>query len=139
MSELKNVINLVMGDWSGDGHCKTQTRTIRCNITKKALSKAYTAGAKKTGVAFSDDVARDYEDSTISKDIIEKLAVFGFKIEEYSEDEEADEYGRYGLCSDGYAEAWLFVAKVGNPKLEYEFMDSSSSNINIGGYGLLGS
>lgn len=30
--ELPHIINLVVGDWSGDGHNKTEQSTIKCNI-----------------------------------------------------------------------------------------------------------
>lgn len=135
------MINLVMGDWSGDGHSQTATVTILSNIDKKALEKAYKAGVKKTGVDFENEVAEEYEDNTISAEIVEKLAKHGFKIEDYSEDEEPDEEDddpRYCLWTDGYSLAWLFVAQVGNPDFKFEVIEDDSPNINIGGYGLLG-
>jgi len=139
--ELPHMINLVMGDWSGDGHSQTATVTIISNIDKKALEKAHKAGAKKTDVNFEDDVAADYEDNTISKDDVDKLSKFGFKIEDYSEDEDPgddDDDPRYCLWTDGYALAWLFVAQIGNPDFKFEVIEDDSPNINIGGYGLLG-
>ena len=136
--DLPHMINLVMGDWSGDGHSKTETVTILSNIDKRALEKAYKAGAKKTGVDFENEVAEEYEDNTISAEVVEKLAKHGFKIEDYSEDEDPSD-GTYGLWTDGYSLAWLFVAQVGNPNFKYEVITDDSPNINIGGYGLLGS
>ena len=139
MSKAKNpdlpfMINLVMGDWSGDGHSKTETITILSNIDKKAVEKAYKAGTKKTNVNFSDDVASDYEDSTLPTEVVTKLAEHGFKIEDYSEDEEPTDRG-YGIWTDGYALAWLFIAGVGNPDFKFEVIEDDSPNINIGGYG----
>jgi len=139
--ELKHQINLVLGDWSGDGHNQTATVTIRCNLDKKQLEKAYKAGCKKTGVNFADEVASDFEDNTISKEIVEKLAKHVFKIEDYSEDEQPGESPAtgevgYSLWTDGYAAAWMFIAKVGNSELEYEEMTDDSPDIHIGGYGL---
>lgn len=133
--ELKHQINLVLGDWSGDGHNQTATVTIKCNLNKKELENAFNAGCMKTGVNFDDDVASDYEDNKISEEVVEKLSKHGFKIKDYSEDEEPED-GGYSLWTDGYAAAWMFIAKVGNSELEYEEMTSDSPNINIGGYGL---
>jgi hypothetical protein len=139
-NELKHQINLVLGDWSGDGHCYTATITVRCNLNKEQLEKAFKAGCKKTNVDFQNDVASQYEDSTISETVIEKLSKHGFKIEDYSDDENPEEFHTgikgYYLSVDGYAAAWMFVAKIGNPELEYEDLTGNSPNINIGGYGL---
>ncbi len=133
--ELPYMINLVMGDWSADGHSQTETVTIKSNLDKKGVEDAYKSGVKKTKVDLSKDVARDYEDNIISKKIVNKLCKFGFKIEDCSNDFRADEDG-YGLWTDGYALAWLFIAQIGNPDFKYEVTNDDSPNINIGGYGL---
>lgn len=133
--DLPHMINLVMGDWSGDGHSKTETVTILSNLKKADVEKAYKAGVKKTKVKFSEDVARNYEDGVITTETVAALAKHGFKIEDYSEDEEPGDRG-YGLWTDGYSLAWLFVAQVGNPNFKYEVINDDSPNINIGGYGL---
>lgn len=133
--ELPHMINLVMGDWSADGHSQTSTTTILSNLEKADVEKAYKAGVKKTKVKFAEEVAADYEDGCISLAIVEKLAPFGFKISDYSEDEEPDENG-YSLWTEGYAEIWLWFAKLGNPDFRYETTEDDSPNINIGGYGL---
>ena len=36
-----NIINLVIGDWSGDGHDKRQTITIESNLTLAEITNAY--------------------------------------------------------------------------------------------------
>lgn len=126
-------IDLVIGDWTSDGHGKTKTITITSNLDKSDIEKAYSAGVKKTKVDFDEDVASEYEDSCISTAIVDLLAEHGFKIEDYSEDEEPDSKG-YILYNEGYCLAWLFIAQVGNPDFKYEFINNP--NINIGGYGL---
>lgn len=82
MSELTNTINLVMGDWSNDGHCKTDTITIVCNLDKKALALAYKAGAKKLRVDVSKKVAEEYQDATLSKADWQKFTAAGMTLKQ---------------------------------------------------------
>lgn len=133
MTELKNTLTLTLGDWSADGHKETQTFTIRCNLTRDELLKAYKAGEKKTKVKFQDTVADEYEDNFMSVDIVEKLTKHGYDVKEFADRLDDDPRG-YSLWTDGYAGTWLFIAKVGNPELEYEFC--TDADIHIGGYGL---
>lgn len=133
--DLKFTINLVLGDWSNDGHGWTETVVICSNLDTKSLEKAYKAGAKKAGVDWKNCVAKDYKDNSITIENVDKLAVHGFKIEDVSEDDEPED-SKYSLYTNGYTLGWLFVAKLGNPDFRYEIVENSCHNINIGGYGL---
>lgn len=126
-------IELILGDSSGDGHEKTETVTIKSNLDKTELEQAFADGCKKTGVDFENLVAADYEENTISQELVDKLAVHGFDIAEFSEDEKPGKDG-YSLYTEGYAAIWLFIAKVGNPSFEHE--EETVPSIYIGGYGL---
>ena len=136
--KFAHTVNLIVGDWSDNGHGKTETFTVNCNLDKKALEKAYKAGVKKTQVDLTKDVATNFEDNSISRDAVDKLGKHGFKISDHSDDvpypDEID--CEASLWSDGFATTWLFIARVGNPELEYEFVVDNTSTINIGGYGL---
>lgn len=146
MSKLTYTINLVMGDWSDDGHGKTDTVTIVCNLDKKALALAYKAGAKKLRVDVSKTVAEEYESATLSKADWKKFAAAGMTLQQLFEHpyfrKEAEsglkdrnmEY--IGLDTDAFARLWLFTAKLGNPKFEFAFTRDDQVSINIGGYGL---
>lgn len=133
--KLLYVIDLILGDYSGDGHCEKETITIRSNIDAKALKKAYISGVKKTGVDWAKEVAEEYDDASVSVKIVNKLSKFGFKIEDVSEDKELED-GKYSLWTDGYTTGWLFIASVGDPNFRYEIFYDDSATVNIGGYGL---
>jgi hypothetical protein len=139
-SNKNHTINLVIGDWSDDGHGKKDKFTIKCNLDKKALEKAYKKGVKKVGVDITSDVAHEYEDSTISKEDWDKLLKAGMKADEVGEVDIPDhldgQSDRIFIWPDAFADIWLFVAKAGNPKFEFEHVIATASNINIGGYGL---
>lgn len=138
MSKLTHVVNLVLGDWSGDGHSKTDFITIRSSLSPVALAKAYNMGCKIVGFDLSNEVASDYEDSRIRGEELKKLRAAGYTKElddEYPENDSGNEEydGTALLDSDTFAEIYLWVAQKGNPKLQYEV---DRSRLDIGGYGL---
>lgn len=136
--ELPHMINLVVGDWSHDGHNMTEQSTIKCNLTKKDLEKAYKKGCKKVGFDLTEEVCADYEDMSVSDDVIEKLRAADIKPEDFIENDDDDGWS-FSYNWEAFTELWLRIAKLGNPDLEFEMCSNDSPNINIGGYGLLGS
>jgi hypothetical protein len=145
---LPYLINLVVGDWSNDGHSMTETITISSNLKKKDVEKAYKKGAKKLKLDVTEDVAADYQDGYIYDDQWKKLAVVGLTLENVFDDDrlsldevtdELEDGGRYFSIHPGaFANIWLFVAQQGNPIFRFRVNNDDSPNINIGGYGLLG-
>lgn len=122
-------IKLVVGDWSKDGHEKSEDIYIESNLSIKDLTKAYKKGVSIVGLDVQSEVAANYQDSNISKKDLDKLINAGLEIEL---DEDGDEFY---LDENSYSEIWLFVAKLGNPAFEYSFLEAEEQ-LNIGGYGL---
>jgi hypothetical protein len=58
---------IVLGDWSKDGHGKSEKVLIDSNIPMEELQEAYKKSCKKTGFDFSENVCADYEDQKISQ------------------------------------------------------------------------
>lgn len=144
-SRLTENVDLVVGDWSGDGHSITKTVGIKTNVTIEELRKAYQNGVKEVGVDLSEKVCRNYGDYRLSYDIFLKLIAFGelhdALFENYEEEikalkteEDFTESDYAYLDYERYAQLYLGIAKVGNPAIKYKFVESQS--INIGGYGL---
>lgn len=129
---MQHTIDLVVGDWSGDGHNQKQIFTIKSNLDNGAVAKAFKAGEKKLRFRFRDTVAVSYDDNKVPSDAIEKLKKHGLDlgavIYDYMEGEQVT------IGPDEYVDIWLFIAKLGNPSFEFELIDSPA--INIGGYGL---
>lgn len=134
--KLSHTIDLVIGDWSGDGHAKTTTVTILSTHSRSALDEAYKLGVKVTGVDLSAEVAHEYEDNVIATEILEKLEAHGLDKKKVLDDDGFgnDEIG-YGLWPDSFADIWLFIAKVGDPDFRYK-RTQKPAGIRIGGYGL---
>lgn len=131
---LKHTINLRVGDWSGDGHGHCKTYTIISNLDIVKLKKAYDNGCHITEVSLEDEAAYDYEDSSISLETIYNLQKFNCQIFELVEKPDPDMV--MNISADQYLDAWLFIAKIGNSKFEFEKVNNNKSILNIGGYGL---
>lgn len=130
-------INLTVGDWSEDGHNQSDSFPITSNLNAKQFEAAFKKGSKIIGFDLTK-LCTDYEDDTfpeycknqITKNIdCSKLNGPGGY--DYWNEEDGIEDGLY---PDFYAALYLHIAKLGNPKLEAEFI--KLEEINIGGYGL---
>lgn len=126
-----NVIELVIGDWSGDGHNITNSIVIKTNLTQQEMIEAYQLGVQKIGFDLIEDVCADYEDNKISEDVYEKLVASGYKFDDDCVVPSMIEPLELG-GSDDYADIYLHFVKIGNP----QFVFSYGSSIKIGGYGL---
>lgn len=153
-ADLPHLVDLVLGDWSNDGHGLTETITVRCNLTPQQLEDAYNAGVEQLGLDVEDDVARDYEDPFLYFDQWEKLAAKGMTLERLFAHELKGEYASYlfddateflkepvddegfQIDEQAYVELWLFTASLGDPSLKWEVTEDDSPHVRIGGYGL---
>lgn len=142
--KLPHVTSLVLGDWSDDGHGKTDITSIKSNLDPDQIMEAYKKGSKKLGFDFINEVAADYEDSAIDANQLQKLVDAGLDIEKSFQDdysikeakEALENEQRAGLWVDSYRNIFLFIVKLGNDKFEYEI--DNNAQLNIGGYGLFG-
>jgi hypothetical protein len=123
---MKHTVELVLGDWSDDGHGKTATFVITSNLDGSGIEKAYQAGTKILGFDFSETVCEDYGDTSLPISVLEKLVEHGFdKSTLECED---------SLWRDSFRDIYLFIVKLGEPNFEFSFILLDS--LKIGGYGL---
>ena len=125
MDNLKYIVNLIVGDWSLDGHNQTSSVTIESNLSKSEIKEAYKAGTAIVGFDLSSKVCIEYEDYKISEEHLSKLEKCGITVELDDGD----------LNAETFALIYLDIAKLGNPDSEFVIV-SSKAAINIGGYGL---
>lgn len=128
------VLSLETGDWSCDGHCLTEKTQYCSSLDGKAFQDALTQGETKLGIKFSDVVAGDYEDSSISKEVLEALVKNQVKIPEEVLDERDPESGASTLTTETYTQIVLEIARLGRPDFKYTPLPLET--IQIGGYGL---
>jgi hypothetical protein len=131
------ILELSMGDWSCDGHCIEKTRTICSNLSQEEIGLAYQSATEKMPFDFRNDVAADYEDSSLPADKLKLLRENGiatWAFEEESQLEEGEVLESVGLNEDTYSEIYLQLVKLGNPNFKQETLKGKS--LRIGGYGL---
>ena len=140
----KNTINLVLGDWSDDGHGKTETIVISTNLSKEEIEKGYKAGTKKVKKDFIKNYCSEYESNSMPfKDakLFEKHGISFVGCETY-EGEDYDPHYPYDPDAENFiifdcsqfASIYLQIVKLGNPEFTYEIV--TNSDIKIDGYGL---
>lgn len=127
-----NRISLLMGDESKDGHGETESLVLDTNRTRKKLEKAYKKGARKLGYDFELKAAHEYGNRRLAKPIFDALKKLGWPVpEDFEKTRE--------LNVDIYADIWIFLAKLGDPKLEvYVQTPDPVKELYIGGYALFG-
>lgn len=144
---LTHIVNLVVGDWSHDGHSITETVTVATNVSRVQLYKAYKTGAAKVGLDLEEEVAADFEDNLVQIEQWRKLEAAGLTLESVFNSKTCYELknARQALAAglpfhvyvEDYARIWLFIAQLGNPDVQYKVKPVDIATINIGGYGLL--
>jgi hypothetical protein len=135
---MKNIISLVVGDWSGDGHDKKDIINIESNFDKKAIDLAYKLGTEKLGFDFCNHIAEEYEDNKLPNEEWKKLKEAGYQ-DDNGLEEDAKKYndGEISLDISSFADIYLFIVKLGNEKFKFEYLEGNKNpQINIGGYGL---
>jgi len=129
MNAISYTVKIQLGDPGGDGHGISRDRYYKTNYDRDALKAAYQKSVMKFGVDLHD-VCSDYEDSSISEDIYDKLKAGGFPIENYFEDMD--------YIDGEFDEMVMEFIKASLPDLEYEKINMSVPSIGSFGYGLYG-
>ena len=136
LKTAKNIICIVVGDASGDGHDKRESFLIKTNVSDDDLELIYKAGAKKLGIDITL-YCQEYEDRSIPDEIAVKLLSRDIN-KHLSNDLEFCTYSKkYTINSEQYMDIWLFIAKAGNEQLKAKIVNEKTDGyLTIGGYGL---
>lgn len=129
-------IKLIVGDWSDDGHGKTDIYLIKSNLSKKDIEEAFDQGVAKIGCDITDH-CKGYTDSKIAREEYNKFVAQGFKRGDYIYEDEDDESGPFYVSSETYRDLYLFTVKCGNDNFIFKHVfEDRKNDIKIGGYGL---
>jgi hypothetical protein len=130
---MDHVINLEMGDDSGDGHGKTESVAIKCSHSAKELRHFYIKGCKILGEDY-DEFIEEYESSKIPYEAFKKLVEAGYDGDIASLSKDEVENGIW-IWTGFWVKIYMFIAFLGSDKtLKWEPFKMES--IDIGGYGL---
>lgn len=128
-----------IGDWSADGHGMYESIMISTRNTE-CLEADYQKGFEKTGLDITK-YCEDYGDSDLPRSFIEDLEKAGFDIMDiddirYCKENPLQDNGKsYTIYYHEYLDIWMFIAKKGNPDLEWEECKYEGT-VQPGGYGL---
>lgn len=130
-------INLVVGDWSGDGHYKTSTTVVSCSLSTSDLEKAFKKGAKKLKFDITS-YCEQFEDNLIpNAEYVKMREMFpALKELEFEDEEDVVEDDQRHIDADIYAALYMYTAQVGEPEMTWTKIEENKASINIGGYGL---
>lgn len=123
-------VQLVVGDWGGDGHERTETFLFDAQ-SQAAVVQAYQKGVELVGVDITK-FCDEYLDSDIPAAEVQKLIAAGMT--EGMIDGNDD--GTYYMHHDSFAQVYRFIAMKGDPELRMDPVQAET--IHIGGYGLFG-
>lgn len=136
-------MNLVVGDWSDDGHGKSDTVAFEVNKTVDEVRKAYIDSVNKYGVAFhctmdcgdtptkttDCEIAVDYGDYEFKGCARERLKdVWGTMPKEVQDELIASEYYLYNL--ELYTDIWWWFVGLSLDGLKVERVEDETPNIN---------
>lgn len=128
-------IELVLGDWSDDGHGKTESFYIKTEEDIDDINSAYKKGSEIIGFWLDEEVCYEYENNVMEDDVFEKLEASGFPLLQEIIDNEMY------LYEDVFTKIYLHVVSIGFKELfgrdfYFEYARKNIPTINIGGYGL---
>lgn len=145
-------IKLIVGDWSGDGHERTEDFLIESNLSQDQIAQAIIQTENLFEFTFSD-FCSEYEDNTIHSCILDKFIEAQIIDKDFLDDLFCDEdYDHechhcetkdedecvlyYEFTPEAFVELYLRLAKYSIPAFEYIYLDDRVPTIEIGGYGL---
>jgi hypothetical protein len=135
-----NKYKLTIGDWSGDGHEKTEIIFLETNRSSKEIDELYKKSASLTGIEFKK-LFKDYEEYSLNKDVIEAFQKHGINIsnclEEYEIEEFEESPEEFGFSVDSAVKLFIEYLKLSDSELIINVVNDQTEELNIRfGYGL---
>lgn len=142
---------ITIGDWSDDGHEKSENFVFISNKTTEELQKAYLASCNKTGYTFDTNVKltggvapkerllNAYEDRFLSPEAIDDLITFGLPnprdkdemgAEHHMFEDEYDDLHGQVFFPEGCFHLVMWFISVSLPDLEYKMKKSDIEQVN---------
>ncbi len=126
-------INIVVGDWSDDGHGKTETFVFECSHSPEDVQTAHTKGITAEQHKVIDTIAEEYEDQTLTEDHIRVLEEIGFDVAHMEFRNADSEFDEPYITNDEFVNLYWHIVKRGNTEITHSHKIAAS--ITIGGYG----
>lgn len=127
---------LSVGCADGHGSVRRKEVIVTSNLPLGELKQAYEKGTAIVGFDLSAEVCTEYEENTMEPSKFRRLQDLGLG---WQDGEDPNDTEPVEMYEEAFVEAWLFVCKLGNPKVEAEVISETMEDHYIGGYGLGGS
>lgn len=121
---------LVIGDWSGDGHSRSESYLVRSNYPVEQVREAHFLIKEKTGIDI-ERICSEYQDSDIDKNVITKLLSLGFQFE--YDDVESPTQNDILFGAKEMAKLWVFLLQKADPNLSLEIIDFDIPTLHFWG------
>ncbi len=154
---MKNKMYLVLGDWSDDGHGKTDKVLYKVNHTVEKVQQAYKDSCRLTGISFNHNedytsrgrklldskdyqICTEYQRPDLSKEVMNVLEKFKCPL---VKNLKASEF----FVDDMFADLWWWFVSLSLNDLQWEEIEDETpvingywnKNLNVQfGYGLYG-
>lgn len=129
---MNTMIQIMVGDMSGDGHNITETTSIKSNKSYDDVREAYKKGCEIVGFDLTETVCKEYEDSHLDEDKAIALQNAGFDLTDLQDFD--DDLEDINLIAEDFLTLYLNICQIGDPSFQYEY--ASMRQLKIGGYGL---
>ena len=122
-------IRFPVGDWSSDGHGKCEYFFVESRWPVEDVRKIHHQGPEVLGFDI-DEICRNYEENTLSDDIMNQLKARGFHLvrPRYFTDDD------YNMDAEGVFLLWIDLLKYIEPKWEYVIPSDTYDDITFYGY-----
>lgn len=131
-----------IGDWSGDGHMRSEEYMVRSKKPVKDVREAHFRAPERLGFEIGD-ICGEYEESKIKEEILAKINPLGY---EFKDSDEID--GAIHPTGREVVNLWTFLLNKVDPALELEVIampsvnfyghDSQNRHLGVPGYGIFG-
>lgn len=127
-----NRIKLIVGDWSKDGHEKTDIYLVESNLTSTKIKETYKINAELLNFNLLD-YCNKFEDSIIPAEKLDPiLEILGLDKPEDWEDFEIP----YNIYPEDWVKLYIAIVKYNRPDIILNLIEEDVKEIRIGGYGL---
>ena len=125
-------MNLVLGDWSDDGHGKTEKILVEVNKTVEEIQQGYNVACEVTGYCFHENspykqLLTNYEDNEILHTDCDKLLEFGLNVVDHCKETQD---GSVIFTSKEFRDLWFHFVNIAIPDIQWVFIDECIPNIN---------
>ncbi len=104
---------LSIGDWSNDGHGKSEDFIVMSNTPVECVREAHYRIPETTGICF-EALCSEYEENFIDDKNTEALKALGFEFKDQTG------LGEQVMCPEEMARLWVFLLMKADPSLHLE-------------------